>query len=68
MTERTEQMKVTTNRRHEVASDTRDEKEREARRRYQRLYYAENKAKVQGWQRAYWARRAEKEEKEVSED
>ena len=32
---------------------------REARARYQREYYARNKARVKGWQDAYWQRKAE---------
>lgn len=53
---------------HVTNNDTMDERAREARREYQRTYYAKNKQKVKGWQRDYWARRAEKEEKEISED
>lgn len=32
---------------------------RAARAAYQREYYARNKARVKGWQEAYWQRKAE---------
>lgn len=32
---------------------------RAARNQYQRDYYARNRAKVRGWQDAYWQRKAE---------
>jgi len=32
---------------------------RKARAAYQREYYARNKARVKGWQEAYWQRKAE---------
>ena len=55
--------------RHEVKNDQLDEKAREARREYQRTYYAKNKQKVQAWQRDYWARRATKgAERKAQED